>query len=111
MNAKAMFHAVVLSTLPCSSCRTSPLASVLPPHPELAMVSVPAGTFSMGSDQGDDDERPVHTERVSAFRIETTVTTVASYRKCVKQRGRASADTQESLLQRQWGERVARSTP
>ena len=47
------------------------------------MVPVPEGTFAMGSTDGDDDERPVHDEHVSAFTIGRTEVTVAEYRKCV----------------------------
>ena len=45
--------------------------SVSPPEPRLvdrfgiAFVLIPAGTFQMGSERGSDDEKPVHTVRLS----------------------------------------------
>jgi formylglycine-generating enzyme required for sulfatase activity len=49
------------------------------------MVSVPAGTFRMGSPegQGDADERPQRAVTLSAYCIDTTEVTVAAYAACV----------------------------
>jgi formylglycine-generating enzyme required for sulfatase activity len=53
------------------------------------MVHVPAGTFWMGSDEGDsdayDDERPQHEVRLNAFWIDRTEVTNAQYRRCVSE--------------------------
>jgi formylglycine-generating enzyme required for sulfatase activity len=48
------------------------------------MVYVPAGEFIMGSDEGDSDERPVHTVYLDAFYIDKTEVTNAQYRTCVE---------------------------
>jgi formylglycine-generating enzyme required for sulfatase activity len=45
------------------------------------MVLVPAGTFSMGSEKGDPDERPVHQVTLGAFLIDRHEVTVTQYRK------------------------------
>ena len=47
------------------------------------MVVLPNGRFSMGSDQGDDDEKPVHTRRMQAFALMKTEVTVGQYLACV----------------------------
>ena len=47
------------------------------------MVFVPAGEFSMGSETGDADERPIHTVYLDAFYIDMYEVTNARYRQCV----------------------------
>ena len=49
----------------------------------MVMMYVPAGDFIMGSDNGDSDERPVHTVYLDAFWIDQTEVTNAMYRDCV----------------------------
>lgn len=49
-----------------------------------AMVSIPAGTFSMGSNDGNDHEKPVHQVRVGAFSMDVTEVTTAQYEACVR---------------------------
>ena len=51
-------------------------------HGAYDMVGVPAGSFSMGSDEYD-DEQPVHAVRLSAFLLGITEVTVAAYARCV----------------------------
>jgi formylglycine-generating enzyme required for sulfatase activity len=46
-------------------------------------VAVPEGTFAMGSNDGDEDERPIHRAHVAAFAIDRTEVTVGAYRGCV----------------------------
>jgi formylglycine-generating enzyme required for sulfatase activity/predicted Ser/Thr protein kinase len=48
------------------------------------MVYVPAGEFTMGSDDGGSDEQPVHTVYLDAFYIDRTEVTNAQYRACVE---------------------------
>jgi formylglycine-generating enzyme required for sulfatase activity len=48
------------------------------------MVYVSAGEFYMGSDEGHNDERPMHTVYLNAFYIDKTEVTNAQYRKCVE---------------------------
>jgi formylglycine-generating enzyme len=47
-------------------------------------VSLPGGTFMMGSDRGHSDERPVHEVTISPFEMARSETTVAQYRACVR---------------------------
>jgi serine/threonine-protein kinase len=48
------------------------------------MVLVPAGTFEMGSMDGDGDERPVHPVYLDAYYIDTYEVTNSLYRRCVE---------------------------
>jgi formylglycine-generating enzyme required for sulfatase activity len=48
------------------------------------MVYVPAGCFTMGSDQGEPDELPEHEVCLSAYWIGQTEVTNAQYRPCVE---------------------------
>jgi len=47
------------------------------------MVYVPAGEFQMGSTDGYDDEKPVHTVALDGFWIDRTEVTNAQYARCV----------------------------
>lgn len=51
---------------------------------EIEWVEIPGGSYSMGSDDGESDEKPVHTVTVSSFEIARTETTVAQFRACVE---------------------------
>ncbi|MBN1200346.1 MAG: formylglycine-generating enzyme family protein [Anaerolineae bacterium] len=53
----------------------------------LPMVYVPAGCFMMGSDEGEDIERPVHEVCLSEFWIGQTEVTNAQYKACVDDDG------------------------
>ncbi|MEW6755286.1 MAG: SUMF1/EgtB/PvdO family nonheme iron enzyme [Candidatus Latescibacterota bacterium] len=48
------------------------------------MIEVPAAAFSMGSEQGAADERPVHRVEVSTFWIDKYEVTAAQYEACVQ---------------------------
>ena len=50
---------------------------------QMVMVYVPEGNFTMGSNNGDSDEQPVHTVYLDAFWIDQTEVTNAMYAKCV----------------------------
>jgi hypothetical protein len=41
----------------------------------MSFVQIPAGSFQMGSNEGDDDEKPIHTVNVPAFKMMTTEVT------------------------------------
>ena len=47
--------------------------------PAGAMVSIPAGEFTMGSQDGDSDERPMHKVQLNAFSIDVYEVTVGQY--------------------------------
>jgi formylglycine-generating enzyme required for sulfatase activity len=53
----------------------------------MVLVYVPAGEFSMGSDNGNSDEKPVHKVTLDAFWIDQTEVTNAMYAKCVADGG------------------------
>jgi formylglycine-generating enzyme required for sulfatase activity len=59
-------------------------------HDDVRLVRVPGGQLSMGSKDGEDDERPVHTVTVQPFDIDVTEVAVAKFRACVDS-GRCSA--------------------
>jgi sulfatase modifying factor 1 len=65
-----------------------PIASTAPhvpkevPVPGL-MKSIPAGSFQMGSEDGDKDEKPVHEAKVEAFQLDVTEVTVNAYDACL----------------------------
>ena len=46
----------------------------------LTLVSIPAGSFTMGSADREDDERPVHTVTLDAFEMSATEITQGQYR-------------------------------
>lgn len=51
------------------------------------MVSIPAGTFTMGRDDGPADESPPHQVSVNAFQMDATEVTVGQFAHFVKQTG------------------------
>lgn len=56
-------------------------------------VYVPAGKFIMGSDDGDDDEKPAHVVTLDAFWIMQTEVTNEHYKKCVDAGGCTKPNT------------------
>jgi formylglycine-generating enzyme required for sulfatase activity len=55
-----------------------------PSPPPPGMLAVPAGTFTMGTDDGADAEKPTHKVEISKpFFIDKTEVTVTAYRACV----------------------------
>jgi iron(II)-dependent oxidoreductase len=60
----------------------APLAEADAPHSRAAneaMVRIPAGTYPIGRDDGPRDQRPAHTVRLPAFRIDRTEVTNAAF--------------------------------
>ena len=57
------------------------------------MIDIPAGWFSMGSEAGQDVERPVHRVWVDAFALAETQVTIAEYSKFLDASGHASPPT------------------
>ncbi|MBN2288449.1 MAG: SUMF1/EgtB/PvdO family nonheme iron enzyme, partial [Candidatus Glassbacteria bacterium] len=45
----------------------------------IEMVSIPGGTFIMGSEDGADDAKPLHRVRLSGFKLSSTVITQSQY--------------------------------
>jgi len=64
-------------------------------------VRIPGGTFQMGSNDGNNSEKPVHSVTVSTFEIAATEVTVAQYRKCVDAGVCSAPDTYSGLCN--WG--------
>lgn len=61
----------------------------------MVMVYVPGGTIMMGTDQGEDNERPAHDVTLDGFWIDRTEVTNAQYARCVAaQQCATPADTQ-----------------
>jgi eukaryotic-like serine/threonine-protein kinase len=54
------------------------------PADGMMMVYVPEGLFSMGSNNGDSSEKPVHTVTLDAYWIDKTEVTNGMYSKCVQ---------------------------
>jgi cysteine-rich repeat protein len=51
----------------------------------MTWISIPAGSFDMGSTSGDSDEQPVHSVDVPAFQMTETEVTIEQYGQCVAQ--------------------------
>jgi eukaryotic-like serine/threonine-protein kinase len=73
--------------LPTATPSPKPTNTPKPPSAPKGMVLVPAGPFEMGSESGDDDEKPVHTVTLPAFYIDQYEVTNAAYRQCVEAGG------------------------
>ncbi len=54
------------------------------PTPSAPMVLIPAGPFQMGSESGQDDEKPMHAVTLDAFYIDQYEVTNAQFRQCVE---------------------------
>jgi formylglycine-generating enzyme required for sulfatase activity len=74
---------VVAPFLFAQTAEVSPADSSDPRGYRSEMVSVPAGSFKMGSVIGAADERPVRTVEVKAFTMARTEVTVAWYLRCM----------------------------
>lgn len=53
----------------------------------VAMLLIPAGEFTMGSDSGDDNEKPIHQVYLNAYYMDKYEVTNGSYRECVSEGG------------------------
>jgi len=89
----------LVAKTPSSTSKSTPIVTYTPivtVTPELGIGStmtgkdgmtllyVPEGEFTMGSDSGDGDEKPVHTVYLDAFWIDQTEVTNAMYMICVQ---------------------------
>ncbi len=52
------------------------------PTDDMVMVYVPGGEFEMGNEDGDYDEKPVHTVTLDSFWMDRTLVTNAQYARC-----------------------------
>ena len=69
-----------LALLGCQNSTPSTIVSTLPTittKSGVEMVVIPAGSFEMGSRQGREDERPVHTVWIDSFLMDKTEVTQA----------------------------------
>ncbi|HID62288.1 MAG TPA: formylglycine-generating enzyme family protein, partial [Anaerolineae bacterium] len=57
------------------------------PTPEVEMVTIPAGEFIMGSDEGEDNEKPAHTVSLEAFEIDKFEVTNEQFARFVEETG------------------------
>jgi formylglycine-generating enzyme required for sulfatase activity/tetratricopeptide (TPR) repeat protein len=72
------------SSLPAATDTASPATETqISPKDGMVMVYVPAGGFSMGSDSGSSNEKPVHTVYLDSFWIDQTEVTNKMYSLCV----------------------------
>ena len=84
------------TTQPTNTTTPTPTQTSIPPTPTLGIGStiisqkdnmtllyIPAGEFSMGSDNGEVDEKPVHTVYLDAYWMDKTEVTNAMYANCV----------------------------
>jgi iron(II)-dependent oxidoreductase len=69
----------------------------------IAWISLPGGSFWMGSSQGDGDEQPPHRVTLSAFDIARSETTVAQYAACVTARACSAPAKSEVVEACNWG--------
>ena len=74
---------VTLTITPYITPTPTPYPAVITDPTGVEMVLVPAGEFSMGSENGDSDEKPVHTVYLDAFYIDKYEVTNARYAACV----------------------------
>ena len=64
-------------------CLLGSASLIWPTGYDVEMVSIPGGTFAMGSNSGDADEKPVHAVTLRAFYMSRTVVTVGQWKKFV----------------------------
>jgi formylglycine-generating enzyme required for sulfatase activity/tRNA A-37 threonylcarbamoyl transferase component Bud32 len=78
---------------------------------EIEMVAIPGGTFQMGSDSGEADEKPVHNVTVSPFYMGKTEVTVGQWKKFVEASGyRSEAESGDGAYiwnKQKWEKKIA----
>ena len=82
-NARATARAATLTRKGHLPARVLPLPAALLGQDGAPMVLVPAGEFTMGSEQGDDDEQPVHRVGLDSFYLDTFEVTNGRFAKFV----------------------------
>jgi len=81
---------------PVKSAEPEPVATVNP------MVLIPAGSFIMGSKDGQKDERPPHPVRVAAFEMDVMEVTLGAYMVCLN-KGNCTFPDEDSFCN--WGKK------
>jgi len=71
-----------------------------------SMVLIPAGEFQMGSDDGEEEEKPVHTVYLDAFYMDKYEVTNAQYRKFVQATGHEDYHDLHKEAMESWGGRL-----
>ncbi len=74
--ADLSFWVQIRSVTALASTQVSPVDGMV-------MSYIPSGTFTMGSESGDDDEQPVHSVTLDAFWMDQTEVTNGMYAQCV----------------------------
>ena len=75
-------------------------SSMISEKDDMTLLYVPAGSFTMGSDNGNTNESPAHQVYQDAFWIDRTDVTNAMYAKCVADKGACSQPTNLSSYTR-----------
>ena len=68
----------------------STLSQPTVPKPVPALVTIPAGWFLMGSDSGQDNERPIHRVWIDAFQLAAHQVTNADYATFIRSEGKVA---------------------
>ncbi len=66
-------------------------------------IDIPGGTFDMGSNHGDENEKPIHNVTIQDFVLAKHETTVAQYRQCVEAGACSLPDTKDDIYYCNWG--------
>jgi formylglycine-generating enzyme required for sulfatase activity len=74
----------ILTSSPPEIVPTLGIGSTSSGQDGMRLLYVPAGDFIMGSNDDSEDEKPVHTVKLSAFWIDQTEVTNEMYQKCVE---------------------------
>ena len=80
--ARAMSSSSGGSESPTASQAPQPATDLICPD---GMAAIPSGKFTMGSNDGESDERPTHEVQLNAFCIDLSEVTVAQYDACAKE--------------------------
>ena len=77
---------------PSSTSMPAGTATPIPAISRAEMIFIPAGSFLMGSDDGEKDEGPLHKVRLDAFYIDKYEVTNVQYKECVDDVGTSACD-------------------
>jgi len=73
---------------------------------DFEMMLIPAGTFLMGSDHGEDNEKPVHEVYVDAFYMDKYEVTVAQFKKFAEATGYKTDAEKEGWSWKSWNREI-----